>query len=257
MPDSLVRCLARVSIEFGRPVDETEVCGLAPVAPGGLTVDQACRIAERMGYYAKREGKVDAAVLSEMPAPILLFGRRPNSARLVLGHEPEGLLVYDGALDETVVLPAGALAASSLEAAMLKAKSPSHAEQPTCWKLANKRVRGTIWEIILCSSAINILALAMPFFAMTIFNKVVGQEAVDTLAILVVDMILIFAFEGTSRALRGYVSAHTGWHMDALLSGEVMPHFLHIPYRQFEKQSAGTMVERIRQLDTVRAFFTE
>ncbi len=256
MPDSVVRCLARVSIEFGRPVDENEVRGLAPLAPGGMTVDQTCRVAERMGYYARREGKVDGDLLSEMPAPVLLIGRRPNSARLVLGHEPEGLLVYDGATDETIVLPAGALAASSIEAILLKSKPPSHAARPSWWKMANKRVRSVIWEIILCSSAINILALAMPFFAMTIFNKVVGQEATDTLFVLVIGMIMVFAFEGTLRALRGYISAHTGARMDALLGGEVMHHFLRIPYAQFERQSAGTMVERIRQLDTVRAFFT-
>ncbi|MEO1193384.1 MAG: peptidase domain-containing ABC transporter [Pseudomonadota bacterium] len=255
-PDSVVRCLARVSVEFGRPVDETEIRGLAPLTPSGMSVDQACRVAERMGYYTRREGKVDGEMLAEMPAPILLIGRRANAARLVLGHEEDGLLVYDGALDETVVLPAGALAAASLEAVMLKDKPPSHKEAPTWWKLAHKRVRSVIWEIILASSAINILALAMPFFAMTVFNKVVGQEAIDTLTVLVIGMIMIFAFEGVLRALRGYVSAHTGARMDALLGGEVMHHFLRIPYSEFEKQSAGTMVERVRQLDIIRAFFT-
>ena len=251
-----MRCLARASVEFGRPVDETEILGLTAAQPGSLNIDQACRVAERMGYHTQREGRVDGATLAQMPAPVLLIGRRPNSARLVIGHEAEGLLVYDGALDETVVLPAGALAASALEAILVKEKPPRHGARPTWWQMAHKRVRSVIWEIVLASSAINVLALAMPFFAMTVFNKVVGQEATDTLTILVMGMIMVFAFEGILRALRGYVSTHTGARMDALLGGEVMHHFLRIPYAEFEKQSAGTMVERVRQLDTVRAFFT-
>ncbi len=222
-----------------------------------MSIDQCCRVAERMGYVTRREGRVDATTLAEMPAPVLLIGTRRNSARLVLGHEPDGMLVYDGALNETVVLPAGALVASAQEAILLKIKPPSHSEEPASWwKIANKRVRSVIWEIILASSAINVLALAMPFFAMTVFNKVVGQEAVDTLTVLVIGMVMVFAFEGTLRALRGYVSSHTGARMDSLLGGEVMHHFLRIPYSEFEKQSAGTMVERVRQLDTVRSFFT-
>jgi len=262
--DSLVRCLVSLSTVFGRPVDEADVRGLVPLSAGGMTTQQFCRAAQRLGFQVRRLKREETPDLAELPAPFLLLGRKAHQARVALGHEEEDLTLYDGALGRTVVLPAASAAAGVQEVILLKppgadttqTRAREEKVQNSWWQLASKKVRGVIWEIVLASSAINLLALAMPFFAMTIFNKVVGQEALDTLTVLAIGMFLVFAFEGALRVLRGYVSSHTGARVDALIGSEVMHHFLRIPYRDFEAQSAGTMVERVRQLDTIRSFFT-
>ncbi len=44
--------------------------------------------------------------------------------------------------------------------------------------------------------------------------------------------------------------------MDALIGGEAVHRLLHLPYRHFEETPTGVVAERVRQLETIRQFFT-
>jgi HlyB family type I secretion system ABC transporter len=253
--DSLLRCLVRLSYEFGKPVTEGEVRAAVPLDPGGMTVDQFCRAAQRLNYQVRRVARVTSRTLADMPAPYLLLGRRGAPARLALGHRDGGLALFDGGTGEVIELPYQTAAAVVAEAILVKPQAAVAGGRS--WQaLASRRVRSVLRELLLASLVINILALALPLFTMTVFNKVVGQQALDTLAVLVVGMVVVLSFEAVLRVIRGYVAAHTGARLDALIGSEVMHHFLSLPYARFERASTGTMGERIRQLDTVRAFFT-
>jgi ABC-type bacteriocin/lantibiotic exporter with double-glycine peptidase domain len=69
-------------------------------------------------------------------------------------------------------------------------------------------------------------------------------------------MAIAYLFDLALRILRGYVSSHTGARIDALTSSEVVRHLVHLPYRHFERTPSGVITERLRQLDTLRTFFT-
>ena len=262
--DSLLRCLVRLSYEFGRPVSEGEVRAAVPLDPAGMTPEQFLRAADRLNYQVRRLPGIGRGDLAEMPAPFVLVGRRGAPARLALGHIPaepgkpggSGLQLFDGGTGETIELGYDTAATVAAEAILVKPRPQVVSEQPSWRSLAGRRVRGVLKELLLASFVINVLALAMPLFTMTLFNKVVGQQALDTLAVLVVGMVVVFAFEGVLRIIRGYVAAHTGARLDSLIGSEAMHKFLSLPMQRFENQSAGLMVERIRQLDTIRAFFT-
>ena len=73
-----------------------------------------------------------------------------------------------------------------------------------------RRVRGVLWQIGLASVVINLLALATPLFMMTVYNKVINHAALQTLDVLAIGMVTLVAFELLLRALRGYITAHTG-----------------------------------------------
>ena len=91
---------------------------------------------------------------------------------------------------------------------------------------------------------------------MTVYNKVIGQRALDTFTVLIIGMVSLYVFDVILRALRGYVSSYTGARLDALIGSEVVHHLVHLPFKQFENTPTGVMSERLRQLDTIRAFFT-
>jgi len=252
--DSLLRCLVRLSYEFGKPVTEGEIRAAVPLDASGMTVEQFCRAAQRLNYQIRRVGKVSSRTLADMPAPFVLLGRRGAPARLALGHRDGALALFDGGTGEIIELPYQSAATLVDEAILLK---PQGAAASLSWQtLASKRVRSVLRELLLASFVINVLALGLPLFSMTVFNKVVGQQALDTLAVLAIGMVVVLGFESVLRVIRGYVAAHTGARLDALIGSEVMHHFLALPFARFERASAGAMAERVRQLDTVRSFFT-
>jgi HlyB family type I secretion system ABC transporter len=118
------------------------------------------------------------------------------------------------------------------------------------------RLRPVLWELGIASVVINLMALATPLFLMTVYNKVINHNALHTLDVLALGMITLFVFEWGLRSLRSYIASHTGGRLDAALGSEVVHHLMHLPLRSFEKVPTGQILERTRQLDNVRQFFT-
>jgi ABC-type bacteriocin/lantibiotic exporter with double-glycine peptidase domain len=133
-------------------------------------------------------------------------------------------------------------------------------ERPDWKSLLRRRIRNVLGELLVASLAINMLALATPLFMMAVFNGVIGHDGPDssgaTLVTLTVGLGIAYLFDLGLRILRGYVSSHTGARVDTLLSREVVHHLLRLPYQYLERTPSGLIAERLRQLDTLRAFFT-
>ncbi len=84
----------------------------------------------------------------------------------------------------------------------------------------------------------------------------ISHGALQTLDVLALGMITLFVFEWLLRSLRAYIASHTGGRLDAALGSEVIHHLVHLPLRTFEAVPTGQILERTRQLDQLRQFFT-
>ncbi len=256
--DSLLHCLLKVTQKFGRPVSEDELRLICPIPDGGMTLETFCLAAARIGYKA-RSMAIDGAGIEGLPTPFVLLGEGPEPARVVLGRERAQLVVFDPRSEGSELLSPAQVLQISRRVVLLKpgdatAAAPQQAEGR--WRaLVINRVKRVVWELFLASLVINLVALAPPLFLMTVYNKVIGQSALSTLNVLALGMIAVYAFDFLLRAIRGYISSHTGARMDALIGSEVVHHLLHLPYRYYEATPTGMIGERLRQLDVVRQFF--
>jgi len=125
------------------------------------------------------------------------------------------------------------------------------------WRsLIADRIKRVAVELTLASLVINLFALITPLFTMTLYNKVIGQQAVGTLEVLTVGMAMLYLFDVMLRTIRGYIASHTGARLDVLIGGEVVHRLVGLPYRHFENTPTGVISERLRQLETIRQFFT-
>ncbi|MGO1119647.1 peptidase domain-containing ABC transporter [Rhodovibrionaceae bacterium A322] len=253
--DGLLLCFVRLSQQLGQPVSEADVRAAVPASAGGLTADQFCRAADRLSFQVRRE-RVTPAALRAMPTPYVLVGAPGQANRIVLENRgDQGLLIWEAESRRERLEDPGLLLEEAAEALLVKSGGPTL--QSASWRQKiTKRVRGVLLELILASLAINVLALATPLFVMTLYNKVIGQQDLDTLNILALGMVAVYGFDALLRSLRGYVSAHTGGRIDALIGSEVMHHLIHLPFPHFERTPSGLIGERMRQLDTIRSFFT-
>lgn len=119
-----------------------------------------------------------------------------------------------------------------------------------------QRLKPILWELGLASVVINLLALATPIFLMTVYNKVINHGALQTLDVLAIGMLTLFAFDWLLRSMRSYITSHAGGRLDAALGSEVVHHLVHQPLKSFESVPTGQILERLRQLDQLRHFFT-
>ena len=191
----------------------------------------------------------------QIPIPFVLLGGPGKGAMVVLGQK-DGMLILSTPAGDGETTVTFEEAASGAKEALLVTPETAIGRNPTWHGMISSRIKSVAKELTLASLLINLFALGSPLFVMAIYNKVIGQRALDTLWVLGIGMVMLFAFDMLLRAIRGYISSHTGARMDALLGGEVVHRLIHLPYRHFETTSTGLISERLRQLETIRQFFT-
>ena len=121
-------------------------------------------------------------------------------------------------------------------------------------------MRPVILKLAAASFVINVLGLATPLFMMLVLNSVVGRGpstgSATVMTVLCAGMLIAYGLDFALRVARGWLSARTGARLDTLMSAEVLHHLVQLPYRHFERTPSGVIVERLRQLDVLRGFFT-
>lgn len=253
--DHALRCFLRLVHELERPMSEADLRGLVPIPDGGMTEATFLLALQRLDMSSRslRIGRNDLAAL---PTPYMLFGKTSDGHRIVIDVREDGRLVaFDPTKGAAFIVRAEEL--RKLADRVILAKPEVLNEKKHHWRtLMGGRVRRVLWQLIVASLMVNLFALAMPLFIMTVYNRVIGQQAMGTLEILIIGMLILYAFDGLLRVVRGYVSSHTGARVDALIGSEVIHRLLNLPYRKLEDTGSGITAERVRQLDTIRNFFT-
>jgi len=260
---SLALAFEQLCAQLKRPFSSAEIRAAAPPTEAGLTLGGVLLAAERLGFKA-RQVKPRRRALAQIPTPFLLIGRRPGEGWLVRARVRDHLVLVDPATGRESVTGLESVADLAWRVVLLKPSAEAAARQqphqqprPQQWRdPIMRRLRPVLWELGIASIVINIMALATPLFLMTVYNKVINHNALQTLDVLALGMITLFVFEWGLRSLRSYIASHTGGRLDAALGSEVVHHLMHLPLRAFEKVPTGQILERTRQLDNVRQFFT-
>lgn len=254
-PNALVAGFARLCAQLDRPLPEAE---LVAVAGGDRKTDLAAlvRLGDRLGLDIKVLPATRLRLETLRP-PFLLVGADGARSSLVRARIKTRLMLVDPLSGTTQPAAASDLHGKGARLLVPRVRRPAGADGRALWRDAVwQRLRPVFLEVGLASVCINLLALAMPLFMMTVYNKVIGQGSVGTLDVLALGMVSLFGFELVLRSLRGYVVSHTGAKLDLALSSEVVHHLLRLPYRVFEAMPSGQLLERLRQLDQLRTFLS-
>jgi ABC-type bacteriocin/lantibiotic exporter with double-glycine peptidase domain len=251
--DAALAGLLLLCRELDAPIDEAEARAAAPLPEEAVGIGALARLAQRLGFSA-RALRVGRGRLARLPTPFLLIGREPGRAWLARARAGGRLVLVDPLTGTTRAETPAAVARLARQALLLA--RPAEEERRTLGRTLLGRIGRPLWEIGLASVVINLLALATPVFLMTVYNKVIGHGALETLDVLALGMVSLLGFELLLRGLRGFIASHTGARLDALIGSEVVHHILRLPYRAFETMPAGQLTERLRQLDQLRQFLT-
>jgi len=119
----------------------------------------------------------------------------------------------------------------------------------------NKYKRSLI-EVLVASLVLQLLNLAQPLVLQQIFDKVIGQQNLDTLYTLGLILLGVSLFQGLLGAIRTYLFADTTNRIDIALGGEVIQHLLKLPLSYFDKRPVGELQTRIAELGNIRNFLT-
>ena len=118
------------------------------------------------------------------------------------------------------------------------------------------RFRPVIHEIVLTSLFINTLALAMPLFIMSIYDKVIGSGSTVTLQNLVIGVGIAVTAESILRIIRLKSVVWLGVRLDNIVSNTIFERLLYMKAAYTEGASISAQISRIKSFESVRKFFT-
>jgi ATP-binding cassette subfamily C protein LapB len=249
----------------GLPASASAVTAGLPLPEGRLTPSLFERAARRVGLAARVIEKPLEAIGALLTPAVLLL--EDDTACVLL--EP----LEDGAA--RLVLPDNPDAETSLSGTRLKAAytgfailaSPLHRYDSRTPDLGTADRRGhwfwgtvarswrTYRDVILASFAVNGFALAGPLFIMNVYDRVVPNQAFETLWVLASGAAVIFLFDFVLRTMRGHFVDLAGRRADLLLSSQIYEHVLGMRL-EARPHSVGAFASSLREFDGIRDFFT-
>jgi len=131
-----------------------------------------------------------------------------------------------------------------------------HAKASQWARFLAKRFSTIHTQNFISSFVINLLALVSSLFVMAVYDKVIGNNAPETLYYLATGAVLAILFESILRYLRSRSLAFFGVRLDAIVTQSIFERLLYLPPRVVESSSIPAQVARLKDFDSVRNFFS-
>ncbi len=110
-------------------------------------------------------------------------------------------------------------------------------------------------DVIIASLLSNIFAFAMPLFVMNVYNRVVPNNAVETLWVMAVGVFIMITADFALHMARGYLTDLAASRTNTRLSADMMEQVLAMR-SEARPASVGSMVNSIQGFDSVRSFIS-
>ncbi len=116
----------------------------------------------------------------------------------------------------------------------------------------------TFWrsyiEIGFLTFFINIFALAVPLFTMSVYDRVVPNNAVETLFVLASGVIIILLFDIYFKSVRNHIIEKVGKKLGVYLEEELMKRMLNLK-SEYDNMLVGSKANLFRELSQIKDFF--
>lgn len=110
-------------------------------------------------------------------------------------------------------------------------------------------------DTILASLVINLFVLASPLFTMNVYDRVIPNNAVETLWVLSLGVIVVYMLDIVLKFTRSYFLEIAGKKSDVIMSSMIFEKVMDIKMESRPK-SVGSFASNLRDFESVRNFFT-
>ncbi len=115
--------------------------------------------------------------------------------------------------------------------------------------------RGIYQDVLWASLLINIFVLATPLFTMNVYDRVIPNNAQETLMVFSVGIIAIYVLDFFLKFTRGYMLEIAGKKSDIIMSSIIFEKVLDLKMA-VHPSSVGSFASNLKNFESVRSFFT-
>lgn len=253
-------CLIHVADELGCPITRGDVDAARVGEAGEFGIRAAMELAERRGLRGGF-GKLALSAIDATVTPVILLMQH-DRAVVVEGMDRDGaFIVHDPALKRgstamsAETLSSGYTGYSLLLRVARNAPSPSAARERGHWFWSTlARNRWIYAQVILAAMVANILALPISLFTMIVYDRIIPNEAVESLVALTIGVAVALIFDFIIKTVRAAFVDRAGKHADRQMGMLIFDQLLDLRMRA-KKGSVGAIANTMREFETLREFF--
>jgi len=261
--DPLLDCLVELTRLHGRPSTRAALAAGLPLGSGVLSPSLFARAAARAGLASRIVRRaladIDSALL---PVALLLKG---DEACVLLNWEDDGQtarLLFPETGQGEILLGRAALEERYLGIALFA--RPRFSFDARTPEVSDVAERHWFWGALLeqfslyrdvlgAALLVNVFALVMPLFTMNVYDRVVPNNATDTLWMLALGVLLVIGMDFMLRLLRGRFIDLASARIDVKLSALIMERVLGMRL-EARPASVGSFASSLRSFESVRDF---
>ncbi len=262
--DTLLQCLLLVCQQFGLPATAESLTSGLPITESGLTPDLLTRAAKRAGLNASIK-PLDIADIPEQVCPVVVLLEN-NGSCVYLGRNEAGEaeVIYPDLVGSPVTEDFDALRQKQLGFVLIarprfrfdRRVSGGDFRREGHWFWSAVKENTPVYrDVLFASFFINLFAIALPFFTLNVYDRVVPNAAFDTLWVLASGVFFVLIADVILKTLRGHFLDLASRRIDVQLSGRIMEQTMGMRL-EHKPVSVGSFAVNLRSFEAVRDFIT-
>ena len=259
-PECGIACLAMVASFHGYLTDLSAMRVRLSPSLKGITLKNVAQIAEGMGLTA-RGVQAPLEALGKLSLPAVLHWDM-NHFVVLVAVKGRKLTLHDPARGRRV-MPLDEASRHYTGVAMEFAPTASfkprdEREKVSAFQLLGmaRGMKGTLAQILVLSLALEVFAIAMPFFLQLVVDRVLVGRDRDLLTVLGVAFGALVVITVAVTAVRAWVSVYLSTNLNLRLLSTLFAHLVKLPLGWFEKRNIGDVVSKFRSVDAVQRTLT-
>jgi len=264
--DSLLECLLFLSKYYNRPSSaESLTTGLAMynqfMSPkmfeeSALRIGLKTRTVKRELSELSRLALPSVLLLKDNQACILLnISNDGKRYKILLPNESEGEIILSKEELEEKYCNFSFIVKAEYNFNS-RIKKDVKIEHPKEWFWgAMSKSKPLYSKVIIAALIINMFILATPMFTMNVYDRVLPNNALSTLWVLAIGILLVMIFDFVLKLMRAHFIQLAGKKSDLIMSSQIFEQLLNIRLDQ-KPASTGQFVSRLQSFESVREFFS-
>ena len=261
--DNLAALLVLIADHYNIKTNQNQLIAGLPLVNGRLTPELFIRAAKKVGLFAKLANR-KLSEISSLLLPAVINLKNEDSFLLIkINHKKNTahIVTLDNikktiSLSELKEIYDGTIFLISNNYKFDARSEEAQEQKNDHWFWGTITLSWRIYrDVLIASLLINIFALVGPLFTMNVYDRVVPNQAIDTLWVLASGVFLVYIFDFVIRMLRGYFVDIAGKKSDILISANIFERVMGMKLVN-RPVSIGAFASNLKDFESIRDFIT-
>ena len=261
--DALLLCLEELCRLYKLPGALKTIDSIYPKSAKPITLDKFVSIVKKINFVAS-VNELSMKALATQKLPLIYFNKN-NEASLLLAIENDQYHIWEASLNQASHITAIVFKATYVKKCILikpqlqndgRVSFHDSIIKPSGWFWESLlKYKKVYMDVILASLVVNILSIFSSLFTMNVYDRVIPNQAHETLWALAIGVFIAYIFDILLRTLRSYFVDTANKRGDNEISAMLFERVMGLRL-EHRPASSGSMANTLKEFDSLRDFFT-